>query len=419
MSIDEIRKDPIRTLCYGLLVAFIVYTEYFQYKVGISGMVAILGAAVLGAGFLGLAPEGKLVQYCSVKELNIYLCFFCISFWLGGVGSISIFGHIRKWFNAFTYFLLIPCILYVVVNKRDIISFTRFYLLFSVIVAVMLILNPVKTTDTSRLDSIRYSIARGLNSNILGMYFILGSWCALALTVLSGTKTYRALIYIGILLIASLATGSRKTFITVLLIVFLWLLLVWFPENKTNIFLLGMMMLLILIGGYVFFTKYYLGSTLAIRMDAMMSGTDSSNDIRITMYKNAIEMALRHPFTGWGFEGYSYYVYGAAGGYSHATYAEVPACTGFLGSAIYLYMYVYSFGNVIRLIRKTRYNTELADIHNLMKMAAILWICIFFTSITVIYIYELLCFITFGILFACIRYAQLRIDEVYVKNGYC
>lgn len=96
-------------------------------------------------------------------------------------------------------------------------------------------------------------------------------------------------------------------------------------------------MIVILVIAVIYaYNKFYVGSSLEYRMTNLFMGADEGDDIRGNMYENAFELLKEKFITGFGFRGYSVYYEGNAGGYSHATYAELPACTGIVDASFIL-----------------------------------------------------------------------------------
>ena len=398
-------------LAFFALIVFIVYTQYIQYVlISIPAMVTILGAVTICVSILGIIKYSKKDIF--VNELYLFLLFFVVTLISGIIECQSLSCHLSEWFGSFVYFLLIPSIMYIADTKKGIHNITSFYALFSIVCAVTLIIRPVMYRETIYYDSMRYSLSTNLNVNMLGLFFTFGCWCILFLIGHKPKLKIIGYLCIAVLAYATIMTGSRKNLISLLMVLGLWFIMVWIPSNRHN-FLVCIIGILILAGlGVYIYLNYYVGSSMSLRMADMLDGTDNSNKTRLNMMLQCVELFKQQPLFGWGFKGYSYYYYGNSAGYSHSTYAEVIACTGALGTGIYIFMYIYSVIRVIRMIRyaKLLKNPELV---NTLKMALIIWVIILFLSVSMIFFYELMCFIIWGYLFSIIRYAEIEIEKYY------
>ena len=410
MGLGEAGIPRSKIRCAVLYSVFVIYTQYIQY-VGISipHMVTILGALLVMYYVAQCMYNGKIES--TSREHSILLCFFVVTFATGMIGAVSFSAHLSVWVMAFNYFLVTSCTMYIMDDEYSIATFVKLYGVFTIVIAVTLIVHPVATTDTTRLDSIRYSISAGLNANILGMILALGCWCILLLYSIRPEYGILAIIGVPVLVSASILTASRKSLISILMIVGIWLVWIVLPEKGNGVLRKLILICLIVVGVWYLYKNYYLDSTMSIRMEDMFNGNDESNQVRKKLYSRAFDLFSQNPLVGWGYGGYGIYYSNNSNSYSHATYAELPACTGIVGCVIFGGLYVYSIIKVCYLLVITRSIADLKRVRVILKMILILWLFILFTSAVVIYFYELNCFITWGILFSTIKYAENCINE--------
>ena len=408
MELNRSEFQSGKKRCAVLYAVFVAYAQYIQYVgINISHMVAVFGA-ILVMYYLVELIYARNIDMTSTEH-RIFLLFFLVTFTTGLIGSVSLNDHLSTWMNAFEYFLILSCTLYIMYDENSIAAFLKLYGIFTIILAVTLIIRPVATTDSVKLDSIRYSISANLNSNILGMILALGCWCVLMLRILRPQHNILPIIGVSVLVVACMLTGSRKGLISMMIIAGMWFLWVELPKKSRNaneiikkIFLI----IAIIISFLYLYNKYYINSTMSIRMEEMFNGTDESNQVRTSLYSKALALFLKKPLIGWGFGGYGSYYLNNPSRYSHATYAELLACTGIIGCVIWGVLYIYSIIKTCYLLVITRGITKLNKTREILKMILILWLFVVFTSATVIYFYELNCFITLGILFSMIKYVE-------------
>ncbi|OJF90273.1 hypothetical protein AX762_11760 [Alkalibacterium sp. 20] len=84
--------------------------------------------------------------------------------------------------------------------------------------------------------------------------------------------------------------------------------------------------------------------------------TFSSDDKRIGMYQEVVNVFQNSPIFGIGFDNYR--LTSLYQTYSHSTYAEVLATTGLIGSIIYFIPYLIIFSNLSLVYYKNRTNKE-------------------------------------------------------------
>lgn len=400
----------------GMVIAgFILYTQYLQYVFkAIPSMVTILGALVLGIGYIGILNCRKYWSPFEVNEFTMMFFFFAATLVTGFASSPNITVHIRYWITSFTYFLLVPCFMYLIGNKRRLCIFCALYMIFSILCAITLLHNPVVYYERAA-EGARYSLSKSLNVNMLGQFFMLGGWgCCLLMNFFPKFQKY-GLAIIVLLFYANNLTGSRKNLIAIILTVGLWFVICWMPDNKKNIFKVLLMIIAIISITYYCYIHFYLNSDIAQRMTQIFVSSDGKENGRFDMYRIAVYIFKKYPIFGLGFHGFGLWI-GNVNTYSHATYAELLACTGICGSVLFLGMYVYSFVKILVLIIRIRKIEELKDSLVMLKMALILWVIIIFMSSTVIYFYELIGFMVWGILFSIIQITKKDISEYMLER---
>lgn len=396
-----------------MMYLFVIYTLYIQYKgFEISNAVTILGAATLGLVlFYMLATKFNVVTILT-KEVLLFFTFYGVTFFTGLLNSPDPLVHINRWIESLLYFLLSICVIYISKTHGGLERLVVFFCLFALLCAVTLFIDPVLYRETSVVTNIRYSLSTKLNVNTLGTYFSLGCWCMLFLWTFHKKLRFIGIAYLVVMLFAINLTGSRKNFIAMFLIVFAWLFLVKFRENKKNIAKWLLIVIAVAVALYFIITRVLAGSTMALRMQELIQNLTSNSQEykRIVMYRRGWELFKKNPLFGVGFYGYACYF----GGYSHTTIMEVLSCTGLVGAVLYFGMYVYSILKVIKLIRLTNRNEELYRANMLLRLALILWVGLVFLAVGLIHIYLVVSFLSFGILFATISKA-----EQMIRAGNC
>lgn len=404
-----------RRILSVLMAVFILYTQYLQYVYfAIPSMVTILGAMVLGFGYIGIIYCREYWSPFKINEFTMMFIFFAITLATGIATSPNVTIHIRYWVTSFGYFLLVPCFMYLLESKEKLCVFCALYMAFSLLCAFTLWHNPVVYYEQAA-EGVRYSLSQLLNVNMLGQFFMLGSWgCCFLMTFFPKFQKY-GLAIIVFLFYANNLTGSRKNLIVILLIVGLWFAICWVPDNKENFLKVLLTAIVIFAVVYYCYIYFYLNSDIAQRMGQMFISSDGRENGRIDMYRTAMTIFKKNPIFGVGFHGYGIWI-GKVSAYSHATYAELIADTGVVGSILFLGMYIYSFIKIILLIRRIKGIRELKDSLLMLKLALILWCVIIFMSSGVIYFYELVCFMIWGIMFSIIQITKKQIYMYMIEE---
>ena len=356
--------------------------------------------------FYLVKQQGEEERNESLRQ-QLMLIFFILTFVSGLITSASVSDHVSYWISSFEYFLLVPCLMYILREQKDISKFCFLYILFAIICAVTLIIHPVSYYESDS-EGVRYSLSASLNVNLLGQFLTLGSWCCCVLmTIYQKFRKFGYIVFI-LLFYANNLTESRKNFIAILIIFLAWFILCWIPDNMNNkLKIVVFSLCLVGIACYAY-VHFYLGSDMATRMGNIFVDSSGNQNKRLDMYESAVELFKQSPLFGLGYHAYGISI-GIVGTYSHSTYAEVLANSGILGCALLFGMYIYSIVKIIKLLHQIRNIPALDKARKLLKSALILWIVIVFMSTGVIYIYELICFIIWGVMFSLVRCIEIEI----------
>ena len=177
------------------------------------------------------------------------------------------------------------------------------------------------------------------NPHTLAFVFLMGLF-----GVIGRERTDFRSLGIGIIIVLGLIygillTGSRKTLLSTILLLAVWIYgvinnqQVGFKQSRRGIMFSAIIAGMIIALWY--YRHYYVGSDQYDRLLRLLTGgEDSANEARVQMYQLAWNIWKEHPIFGVGFNQYKLFSW--RGDYSHSTYAEVFSCTGLAGSAILL-----------------------------------------------------------------------------------
>jgi len=153
-----------------------------------------------------------------------------------------------------------------------------------------------------------------------------------------------------------LASGSRKSAITLVFLMCSWLLFISSALKKSTGFLIRLSLFVIFVFTIYAFIPLLLEKTLiGIRFlefyeFSIQRGVGKLD--RYEMYVDGWNIFCEHPYWGVGLNNFGNYFY--SGQYSHSDYIEPLVTTGLIGFLLYQSIYVYILYRAIRLIRIVR-----------------------------------------------------------------
>lgn len=379
----------ISKIFYILLVIYYGWFQYVFYQ--ISNILLVLGTGMIVFIIIDAMSTKTNIFKSLPIELKLWFLFAFTSFFFGLIVAINYEYLISSILTFVQFLILIFGIIYISNKDKNIYFFIKFFIIFSFIIAM----NTIFWGFNYKLG--RISLGLSNNPNLLGIIIVIGIWCILytldlkkLLYSIFGLGAILMLVYVIVL------TGSRKSFISSLLLILYWLLFIALKDIKTFKFkakIKSIISLLLLFGaGYYLFSQIFIDSLISIRLiDLFKSGIG----IRGEMYITAFDLFKESPFIGIGFDNYrAVSVYGT---YSHSVFAEALACTGIVGIILYFSPYIIITKNYIEIVK-------IRKLDNLLLKKSKLMIGLFgvllFLGTGVIHFYEMTSTIAFGMIIA-------------------
>jgi len=228
---------------------------------------------------------------------------------------------------------------------------------FLAIVCIAVLLDMLMHTLGIYRLSLTFSPRRGSvhmpwNRNAVGMYNVYAMCGLLFFWKAAGWRLRRLVIPMVAVFIAIsiVATGSRKSFLALLILGLMWLWFCYRREVLRSIRAL-LLVLVVLVGGYLL-VMFALSSTwMAYRFELLQRLNTSRYD-RIQMYIEGWHFFVQNPITGIGLGNYTYL--SSFGRYSHSDYMETLSTTGGVGAFLYFTIYVILWLRLRRIARNTR-----------------------------------------------------------------
>lgn len=392
-------------LLYFLLVIYYGWFQIVFFK--IPHMLIILGAGMFCFIIFDALQNGTSLLKPLTIELQLWILFAFTSFVFGLLIAVDQ-GYLTSSLSTFSQFLLLMfCIVYISNQDRKIDFFVMVFIIFALLCAITTVLWGVDTGQG------RIAMASENNPNGLGVAMTIGVCCILyKLSLKKLIYSIMAFSAIFLLIYVTLLTGSRKAFISTVIILVYWLLFVVFDEIISLTFvekIKGMLsIILLLTAGYYLIYPHFNDSPLVMRLTELFQGGEET---RIGMYAVAFDLFKQSPLLGIGFNNYrALSVYNT---YSHSTYSEALACTGIIGSILYFAPYIILVLHFGRFLR-TKTNTLLLK---QTKVMIGLFGVLLFLGVGLIHFYEMISSIAFGMLIAFFRAHSATAVPNFLKSN--
>jgi len=247
-------------------------------------------------------------------------------------------------------------------------------------------------------ESMRISASEGINENIVAASITI----SIVLTLYDITLRKKELIlYFDIAAIvfmcsAVLLTGTRKSFIAIVLLLVFYMVFVVMPKNagSSKSHIRRFIVAIVGIAAVLYYIKYGIDQT---NMGERFRNIGYQGDrMRVFYYAQAYRIFREHPLFGTGWGGFAAQI----GMYSHSTYGELIANTGIMGCILFFVQYygmLYKGTRNIRLMEK-------GSVERSLSMIAILSILmILVLGVGTVVFYEINLTLCVGVAYALLR----------------
>ena len=309
------------------------------------------------------------------------LSFLTTGFLMLGNSSAGYIGDIAKYVQRLIMTMMIA---YICEREKSI----RFGLqLMAVTAAVCAVSILLVTDDIQRKLSI--STDASLSANDIGAIMAFGCFSVIFSTgnrnrpsfLRTAVKTAAVIAILSVVFLA----GSRKSFGAIVIMAVL-LAGLWFTDYRKKHSPYQLLIILVVgAAAYLFITENLLPLAEQTNLYNRLigrgaEGASQSDDLRVDLYRWAIQDFLTHPFFGLGFNEYVSH----HGNYTHSTYVEPLACSGLIG-LLYLYPYASMTIKQIQLILKNKKGSQA----RLKQKEILVYLCMFlFIAVGIPYMYK-------------------------------
>lgn len=383
-------------------VLIVMYYGWFQIVFfQIPNMLFILGTIMMLCIFMhAYIYKTTIIKYISI-ELFMWILFAFTSLVLGFFVARNIVLMTDSLLTYIQFLILIYGIVYISIQDNSIDFFIDLFIMFSTVCAITVTFFGVE------FSSGRISMGSNSNPNSVGIIMAIGVCCVLfKLNIKKIFKSIFLFCIIFLLLYATILTGSRKSFLSIVFILIFWIVFVAFRKIERTKLKALFLLILLLIAGYSILYKFFQESILIQRLDELFTRGDVT---RTGMYKEAIELFKQSPIVGVGFNNYR--VLSVYGTYSHSTYAEALACTGLIGVILYFIPYIILLIKYSILFFNKTLNGELISQSRVMLG---LFCILLFLGIGIIHFYGMSSSIAFGLIIA---FSILNKEYIYANKN--
>jgi len=208
-------------------------------------------------------------------------------------------------------------------------------------------------------STIRQSIAENVNTNTTGIMITYALGFLLYYFIYIKKTRFRIILVSGIVLLfvfCIVQTGSKKGIITSGMLFLFWLWICYEEAFKKMNSMVRIIITITLIIGTYYAYKWYtteysdMYSYVQYRMENI--GGLSTQE-RIHLIKEGFQIFLNHPLFGVGFNNARYYTYLST--YTHCFYTELLACTGIIGTLIFIIPMINVFAILMKKLNYDRY----------------------------------------------------------------
>jgi len=330
---------------------------------GFNYLVVGLGLIGTAAFFLTSFSEGFHLP----KEGIAFVAFLCWSF-TGFFVAPIVSVYLTTLFTMFKFLVFFLIIAHFARNRATISVMFFALLIGSAIVAVSAYLSG----DYVRAEVYGERIAgTALNANVFAMTLVYAT-----LVLLYFFKIWKSLILkigiIGILLILArliIASGSRKGFISFMMVLFFWYFFAYKKEilrNPLRPILAGLAILVVIVFLYRNLAYTLMAERMQRFLETLQAGgvgvETSSVATRLSMIRRGLKIIAANPLFGIGLN--QYRVVSGFGSYAHNNYIEMFSNTGLVGGIIYYSIFVVLWLRLRRLskIPLEKYELEIVNI---------------------------------------------------------
>ena len=232
----------------------------------------------------------------------------------------------------------------------------------------------------------RVALSADSNTNHLGFTMVAGLGALIAKGKSSDKGFLIRLLVSLLFLYVIVLSASRKSLLAGGMFFILWIILYLRGSEfntQNRIRLVNYVVIALGVSAVIYYLiNFFSGTSAYTRMVQLV--TEGDENIRVQMYKDAIEFWKERPIFGIGFQ--QYRVWSQYNTFSHSSYAEVLACTGTIGMLIFFVPIIKLTIHMINRSVKMKYKPEWFNY----RVCLVMMFVEYFVGIGQIFIYDTL-----------------------------
>lgn len=373
----------LRKISMFILCVLIFYTEFYQVSVeSIEGFLVMTGLMLVCFFFLYILSYKVNLKEMLPFEITLLILFFVFTL----ITGVFVAPNFYLFLDLETFIgeavVLCIVIMFLVKESPTNVSFIMLLLILTAISnALNLFVNGVGMVSNYN----RITLA-GINANDIANSFNIS--LVAVLYYFNRVTNYKKILLVLLsllLLFGIIITGSRKSIIGFYMLLIMYVCVYCLVGlNIKKLSAIKSILALVVAGVVLIASAYYVLNNTVVGIRLM-----EEQDIkRIMYYEEASAIFLDNPICGIGVNGFRY----LHGVYSHSTYAELLCCTGFIGTLLYMAIYIVMYKKLSFLIK----NTHDPTIKNNAKLFKITIILLAFLGISMVHMYKMYSYVLIG-----------------------
>lgn len=315
-------------------------------------------------------------------EIWLYVAFFLVSL-VSGLIMASYYSYfLERIFMGIQYLMLAIAVYEICIRDGNI-------KYISIVLYCISIVYLTVALSSGNYVFGRLVVSEGANANSLGMMCFATAGIGTYLSM--NLKRTKLLLAIGSIVFSgyiAMLSGSRKYLLIIIAFTVLFYLPLYRDVLKKNIgkaMIWAFLLIAIAFAVTPYISNLYETSIISSRFQ----NAETIDEGRWELYADAWNVFKRHPLFGVGYQQFQFY--SSSGLYSHSAYAEVLSCTGIVGFALWLSIYIVLLKKTLLFFKKEKnasnvfalswllcqialdfFSTSLYAPHNLAMIAAII-----------------------------------------------
>lgn len=362
-------------------LSFLLYHNFYKNTISsVSNMLLVLGIAMIMFIMFAIITKSISIEKGITAEVLLWLLFASISYITGIFVAVDPHHLVNSLLTFLQTLTLVVGMIFISSYNKSMNFLTVAYVVAAVLVSFWVV------TFGTQIFTGRITLSDNTNPNFVGTILFIAMFC-LTFHFDMKNKWRSLVIFLGLMffLYIIILTGSRKSLIAAAFYLIYWIVTIYPRTLKLATFsakfVLSILIPLVFIIFLINYGPIFLESETFTRINSLITVGDET---RSMMFKDGLGLFAQNPWFGVGFK--QYMLVGMFSTYSHSTYSELLACTGIIGTVLYLSAYMTMLRKTIYILKDKKINNE---VKNQARCVLGLWGGLIFTGIGTIHFYDI------------------------------